>query len=634
MKVLEFKVSLSAEQEKIVDRWLLGLRRFWNYCLAASLELEEFGRWDKESKLYELVPPPAPVRYTCEGDEYIVEQSPPHSVRYIKDGDGYIAVPYSPIVPRHARRTIDQFPEVRNYTRPTDKGVYTSVNLVKVRGWKAQEGMSGYSCPIPYYREPIIRSFSAMDAKTGFGYLNNSQTIETTDRLSDADRDLILSVPYTYRKALIAGLATTWKEYIKSRSKQNTLSRGKPRLKSVREPITTIIDSNPKRKEGDSVLPIGDYLKIPGLSKRPQKGLSPKDLHLKVPGLAKRWRNPDGSIPRVCVFKLLRRNKEWFVQLTGEVERSNKPYKRPKGFTGFDVGVGEDNWLTGDRVSVAKPQWDLQTREKEVRIQQEIDRKLYSRLILWLAHPARTVEDVRAKVPICSLEGAKSLIKCRTPEAMELLVSENVISGTVLGRLKYNTTPISNRIKILKDRLAKIKSKNAARRKAHQHKISTFTARKYNSIAIIDGVQSLKKKKQPVILEDENQFDHNGQSKQRGRNFALTDAAHGQAIALLEQKAAQMGRSFERVKPSKEFAPNQDCPACGSRHPEQKDYRVRNFECDQCGYYCRDRDLVAAVNLAVRAYDRQEISEKDLSKPALLAIRYRERRGSVVDRKV
>jgi transposase len=620
LRVLEFKVQLDSDREQKVESWLFGLRKFWNYVLNEMFLLDEFSWWNKSDK----------QRYLC---------CPlPWTVWIEKSGE---SAPRSDIVSPSSRRIIRQFGEIRAVTpksgetgldvlaRSKAQIVPSSAPLTKVWGWKSPEdGLTGYSCPIPRSPEPLIRSFKAKNSKTGLALLNKSDTILTTDRLDEPTRQAILNVPYTYRKALLMRLDKAWEEYSKSRSGASKIGRGRPKFKSLRFPLTSLSDSNPKGAtiEKDSVLAIGDYLKVPGLSNRQIAGMKLSDCYIHIKGLSKRWRNPDGSIPRVCVFTLLKKRGGWFVQLTGDVERSAKLYKRPRGFIGIDTGIKENNWLSSDRGAYSKPLWDRLSMDREVALQREIDRKLSDRLILWLAHPKRTVSDIKTLVPGCSIEGAEQLLQVRSFEQLCALQADGLVSGGVVGRLKYNAVPLSNRVKILKERLNKLKSCNADRRRALQHKTSTFIVRRYGCIAIEDGIQDLKARKAAKVSLDEQRFEKNGQRMQRGMNLSLSDAAHGQLIDFLGNKAKDAGRPFFRVKQSQEISPTQDCPCCGTRNPQQQDIGATpDFRCSHCGYYCRDRDLKAAVYLAVRAFDEGLIKWDALSKPARVALRYRDR---------
>jgi putative transposase len=212
-----------------------------------------------------------------------------------------------------------------------------------------------------------------------FGILNKSGNIEQAD-IPNQFKAAILKVPYKYRAGTLKQLCTSWNEYVKSRSKQNELERGKPKYKRYRDRVDTIIHPNPNAgkskpatKDACRIKP-DDILVLPSFGK------------VKVKGLNKRWLSHE-TVPRVKTVKIMNRPSGWYIQLTGEFEPRDRRYRQAHGAIGIDSGWSEENWITTDRDCTTKPRWYREGEEKLAELQRQLDQKRLHRVILWLNHP-------------------------------------------------------------------------------------------------------------------------------------------------------------------------------------------------------------------------------------------------------
>jgi putative transposase len=91
-----------------------------------------------------------------------------------------------------------------------------------------------------------------------------------------------------------------------------------------------------------------------------------------------------------------------------------------------------------------------------------------------------------------------------------------------------------------------------------------------------------------IAVEDLN---IRGMVKNRKLAKSILDVAWGQFFAITKSKAANAGRTFERVNPR---YTSQTCSRCGQR--QKMPLAIRLYECVECGFVI-DRDHNAAINL-------------------------------------
>lgn len=604
---LEFKAKPTPAQLRLLQRYLKPQRSVWNVALGV---LEEFDIFFKGYKGTEGSAGKAPGGYAprcpmaMKGEDMA---APACAVEYrfykVKDGaiadynstdfDEWISVPFSRLVSEFSSRLIQSFDRPKNVTTAEKKeqGIYTTPELVKFWGWN---GGWGYSCPlkqdIPAYwlEDPIIQSPS-FKGKKGI-----AQTIkgEVLDRMKEMGRITATThefvtqteageaIPYKLRSGTISNLAASWDAYNKSRTGMAAgPKRGKPRFKSARDDANTLIHPDPKNSIKPDPNNPNLLRGVPGFGKE----------GLKVLGLAKRWKLPDGSIPLINLFKICFRPSGVYIQLTGEIPKNRKIRKNSDKAVGIDPGLTA--LITTDAGKKIKPPKFLRKAEKSIiRKQRKLARKLIKNLVLWLSDSERKIEDI-TKHGI-SKEKATKLIEAHPKTEKEILL---IINSSQLNRLKYSLE--SNRAKRLKKEIACRHEKVRMQRRAINHKISTQLVQEYAAIAIEDGVQSanLRKKAKAKLNEDGSGYGRNNKSQKAGLTKSLADAAPGQLIAMIEQKAKDSGRQFKRIAARNS---TKECPCCS----ELNDIALedRTFVCSKCNY-TKDRDQKAGIVILKRA---------------------------------
>ncbi|MCG5062230.1 MAG: type V CRISPR-associated protein C2c8 [Limnoraphis sp. WC205] len=653
VRVIEFKIHPDADFRDRFENWAYGLKKFWNFCLEQFEILDENTYYDKQSKT--RVPCcklPWSYRYVQEYHENLDAEI---GQQYQKP-KSKVSAPCSDLIAPESIPVIRDAPEARQYTLKKGETaeefyqkhdwrrcVLTSVSIPSkglnkknepykwAKGWL---GGIGYSQPPKVdYRSALIKNFPSPTSSDA-GILNKSSTIEESN-LPDNVKQAILNTPYKFRAGTLAMLCTSWQEYTKSRSGKNELGRGKPRYKPMREKVETIIHPNPNAgtskpasKDSCRVEP-GNILVLPSFGR------------VKVKGLSKRFRCPDGSIPRVKIVKILKRPSGWFVQLTATIPKSLKLFKTPIGAVGIDTGVKGDNFLTSDRFQVKTTRWYRELEAKISSLQQEIDAKKMHRVILWLNHPENSIDHAKDIFPGVAKDSLIAAMQCKTIKQLTELVSENKLSTSGLMQIKHYDSrnckldkcllfdkllSESSREKALSNRLKKIQEKSRRQRRSRDQKLSTWIARKYNVIRIEDGLQNLKGKSKSKVSEDNKSFERNAQNARAGMNKSVSDAAIGQFIELTEQKSEKWGRDFKRLKPSKEKAYSQRCPVCLENNTEQKKIQEHpDFNCPNCGFTHRDRDVIPGINMMIDEYMMETVTWEDLSKESRQAWRSREK---------
>jgi putative transposase len=548
---LEFPCKLSPEQQGTVEEWLQISKFIYNQALYRLMEWDEFtGYWVKETKSYA---PSCPIQW-----------------EYRKDKDSGERVPFSRIASEKSRWFVKQLPRRRVPTPTESKDSWGWAD-----GW-------GYSCPLPgYYHEPLLQRWE-MKAKGGLGHVVKGDYWP--------EGHPVLRMPYKFRSGVLTMLETPWQEYLKSRYGQTSgPSRGKPKFKRKRDEITTVIHPNPK----GVIVPSSNTL----------KGI-PKLGQVQVRGLSRRWRNPDGSIPDIAIFKIIKRNGRFYVQLTGNLERSYS-VKPTQDAIGIDPGLKYEITTSRGDIVVAQQRY-RKKQSQRAKLQRAIAKKRTQNLILWLHHPDRKIRDLRQHIPL-SNESWVMLKTCKTENAMV-----EVIGASRVNTLKFNAVPPSKRLQSLEKQASKLESELGRSRKADDDKLTSKLVRNHAFIAIENGLQheKLRGRAKAKIREDGKGYDRNNAKAKSGLNKSLSDASPGRKIAMLDRKAKRSGREFRKVE-----APytSRLCPCCGSEHPP--DFEMRVFNCLTCGWV-EDRDKSAGVNIELKAF---AISPAELSPLADMA---------------
>lgn len=590
MLTLEFKTELTSEQKELVAQYLERLRIFWNIGIEAIEQLEVFKGWAQSrgvfkkhvDKMNNLLLPccPLPWKYY------------PHHInkegQLAKSGN-LIFAPYCQLLPDKARWYQKQVKRVKVPTPAEKKDSW---------GWV--EGV-GYACPIGEdYRQPLIENASSVSTQGLYRLISKvglKPAIASYLRLPLADakvselHDYLEIVPSKFRVSVMAELDKAYKAY-RSNKGNKELNRGKPRKKGKRDKLVSLIHNNP----------VGVIVPDPK-SKNTLRGV-PKIGKVKLDRkFEKRWRNPDGSIPDVRVFKLCVRPDGVFCQLTGNIVRSTKT-KPKQGICALDPGLYRYITLD-DGTTYENPKFLRKSLHKLAKLQQQLDDKLNQRVILWLHHPQREVEDLQK---LCrNISHQKGVLLMCAKSEQEIIE----IAGTSINQALKHRLPESAKVRSLKLKISKLHGKVRQQRSKHAHKVSTFLVRNYKVIVGENGLQSheLRKKVEPAFDVD-GKYAHNGAMIQSRFTRSFSDAAHGMLLQMLETKAAAANRVFIRF-PEKHTT--QTCPVCF--HLQDIKLGERWFKCDNCEWEC-DRDQKAAIYMLVKLLEDGTISETGLSKPA------------------
>lgn len=103
-------------------------------------------------------------------------------------------------------------------------------------------------------------------------------------------------------------------------------------------------------------------------------------------------------------------------------------------------------------------------------------------------------------------------------------------------------------------------------------------------------------------------------AQKTGLNRNLLDVGIGNLKSLIKYKVTEAGGIYIEI-PTREVAPSQTCPGCGSRR--KKDLNERVHSCD-CGIESLDRDVAAAIVMLNYARG-QELSSPDAESPSSIS---------------
>ena len=578
---LEFKAELSEHQACLLDGYLERLRIFWNIGIGAIEKLDKFKGYAQSGKEFKkhLAPierlnlPCCPINW---------------EVRPIETQEGLVFAPYCQILPYEARWYQKQVPRVAIPTPAEQKDSW---------GWL---GGWGYAQPLPSaqdYQQPIIDNFADRSTnglpqlikgsnlrRVVANYLKVPVESQKVEELSN----YLLDCPYKYRQALMAELSKAYKAYIQNKGNKE-LNRGKPKKKGKKDGYNTLIHADP-----------AEAIKLCSKSKDTLRGI-PKIGKIKLKGLDKRWRNRDGSIPAIKVFKLCKKPNGIFIQLTGELDRSTKTKER-QSVCAIDPGLRR--YLTLDNGEVYEiPRFLIRSESQLASLQQRLDEKLTSRLILFLNHQRTEIEDLQKLCPNLGHEKAAKLMTSKSePEMVE-------IAGASITQALKHRLPQSKKAIALKNKISKLHRKIAQQRRHFAHKTTTFLVRNYGTVVVENGFQSLKmRKKAEAKFDEQGKYTQNQAKLQSWRAKLISDVAPGMLIQLLEEKCKVAGRNFIRF-PAKNTT--KACPVCF----ELTDIPIGQywFTCKHCGWNC-DVDQKAGIYMLIQLLEDGELTLDGLSK--------------------
>lgn len=610
-RVLEFRVDFEPEIEAKIGDWLGKCRNIWNIGLSVLEDLDASRYWNKEDQAY---------YHRCPVDKkwnYRAVYLGLDGSIFKGDRNGYRVVSITAF--DDSRVFVDQWVEISTFDEKTifklsvpcstilqstqhtkemmevkvvttqkkqHEGVWSSVEFSNVRGWLGVGNLTGYSCPIATHREPPIDNYR-WAAKNSISKISREDILEQLAHDHGVPADL-LSVPSEYRYGVLKGLSISWQEYIKSRSGQSKTKRGKPRYKKLRDGYETLVSG----RSNTARIGEKDELTLPGLGK------------VRVPGLRHRWCSLGETIPEIATFKIVKKPKGYYLQLTGELPKSQRLLKRTLPAVGIDPGIIFYASFD-DGGTIENPRYYRNAQAQLQRQEREKHRKLEAALILWLNNPDRTVADIKAVIRVGD-EDAARLLSAKTP----LAITE-IVGSSRFNQLKYRAVPPSNRLRQVEKQISRLHEKTKNQRKAFIHKQSTWIVRKHSAIAIENGLQreELRHRAKPKINKEKNCYEPNQKKAKSGLTKSLADAGHGAFIAQLEQKAKLGERPFVRCKAEGSTA---NCPVCETANPFVKpNFPGQKYHCQTCGFEA-GRNQKAAIYLILHAHLDGKIPAEEL----------------------
>lgn len=611
VRTLEFPAVISEEQKQELETICEKLKNIYNIGLKRLLEFDEnTGHYSKDTKSFNLC---CPLNYEYrtywldEEDQVLTKEE----VKQRRQNNKFlkkVLAPFSRVVdeatikPRGSSPYLHCFKKPKLYSgkigsekvlshRGEDNVILTTHELSNIQGAIAQDNCNGFSCPIrppseinrsieplPYI-PPLLES-TGFTSRKGVGYAIKGENLAYRP-----DYEELTAIPYKFRAATIRSLAVSWQEYDKSRLGQatNGVIRGKPRFKSHKDKIETIVHSNPKGviipEEKD------DYLKgIPRLKR------------VKVIGLDARFRNADGSFPEIATFKFCKRPDGWTIQLTAQMT-INLPVRTSKGAIACDAGI-QHALIFDNGKFIDNPRWLRGRLDRLGKIQRKINHKKTHRLIMWLHHPDRAVVDIKQIINVAEKD-AKALMQCKTDKE-----GKDIVGQKRWGKLKERCLPDSSAIAQLKTQLACQHRKIAQARKSFWDRLSTWLVENYEVFICEDGLQNQKMRGKAKPKYEDGEAQKNNSKAKSGLNLSLSDLAVGKFMKLCERKFEERDRIFIRF-PAKDSTLK--CPVCNTKNDMGSNYPGQLYKCSCCGYE-ENRDQKAAIYIAVKSWEKGKVA--------------------------
>lgn len=580
MLVIEYKCQLTTVQQENVDKWLELLPSTWNVALGALEEFDRFTGWRTTEGYAPCCPLPWDV------------------IDYAVDDRGIV------IEDRRAKsksvKKIEAFKSdcCRIYFVDVGGGIIDNRGRAAIDK-KVGEELYAPCCPLKRdWVQPPIK-----DPDYGLCATIKSDFVKQRCPWTDC-------VPFKYRQAKIQDLAKAWKEYVKSKqafskakktkSKAPTVFRGKPQYKRHKDKITTLAYANAKPDKYGK----GGVRPDP---KSPDMLLGMPALGaVCVPGLEKRWPKVDGALPPVCVAKIAKRASGYYLQLTLDVD---KVKRCPPSNKAISIDPGLRYIISFDdpyKRPVEPPKYFRNSQALLAKRQRQASKKRTQRLLV--ATQTMTAAQMLEKVPKLK-DRADAIARARPKTHKELvaaIMATNPAPKSEAGRrqqvrranqlislLAWKLTDASNRQKKLDNRIARQHEKIRLQRRNFNHKLSTFLVRTYGAIIIEDIKVSQMNRQVLPKLKPDGSYAHNNQKGKRDQNISWADAALGQLLTMIEQKAQWAGREFIRVPA---HYTTMDCPNPKCNHRQKVPLSNRTRVCQKCGL-AGDQDHLAAVKI-------------------------------------
>jgi putative transposase len=186
---------------------------------------------------------------------------------------------------------------------------------------------------------------------------------------------------------------------------------------------------------------------------------------------------------------------------------------------------------------------------------------------------------------------------------------------------KHNSGRYSNRLSRTISQIAKLRARQARRRRDFTHKLTTDLAKNHGWVAIED----LRVKGMTRSAGGTRERPGRNVKAKAGLNRAILDNAPYERRRQLAYKAPKFGSELRLVRPA--FT-SQRCSACGVRDPESRPGCGRLFACTTCGHV-EHADLNAARNILNLAAGQAVHSTRSRLRAARPSSRMREPFGSV-----
>ena len=158
---------------------------------------------------------------------------------------------------------------------------------------------------------------------------------------------------------------------------------------------------------------------------------------------------------------------------------------------------------------------------------------------------------------------------------------------------RHNGGRYSGRLRRTIAEIAKLKARQARRRRDFTHKLTTDLANSHGWVAI----EALRVKNMTRSAKGSNEQPGKHVNQKAGLNRAILDNAPGERRRQLAYKAPKFGSQLRLVWPP---GTSQTCSACGVRDPESRQGCGREFACTSCGH-AEHADRNAARNIETAA---------------------------------
>ncbi|MGW8886764.1 RNA-guided endonuclease InsQ/TnpB family protein [Streptomyces sp. NPDC055749] len=158
---------------------------------------------------------------------------------------------------------------------------------------------------------------------------------------------------------------------------------------------------------------------------------------------------------------------------------------------------------------------------------------------------------------------------------------------------KHNQGKYSNRLRHTISQIAKLKTREANRRRDFTHQLTTDLAKNHGFV----GIEDLRVINMTTSAKGTAEQPGRSVRQKAGLNRSILDNCPGERRRQLEYKCRLYGSEVRPVPP---FHTSQTCAACGRVDPESRKGCGRLFACVHCGHE-DDADHTASVEIEARA---------------------------------